>query len=67
MIVHLARLNVLRQQIEQAGVFEKARLAGEIGEASYHLALIMAQRILKLEEEVQRGRISSSKASEETT
>lgn len=52
MIAHLARLNVIRQQIVLAGVFEKARLAGEIGEVSYQLALLFAQRILKLEEEV---------------
>lgn len=52
MIAHLGRLNVLRQQLCLAGVFEKARLAGEIGEVSYQLALIMAQRILKLEDEV---------------
>lgn len=52
MIDHLTRLNALRKEISGAGVLGKAKLAAEIGEESYQLALCMAERILKLESEV---------------
>lgn len=52
MISHLSRLLDLRVKIKQANMLGKAALAADIGEESFQLAMIVVERILKLEEEV---------------
>lgn len=54
MIKKLAHLNALRKQLSDAGMLEKAKIAGTIGEVSYQLAMAMAERIVRLETEVEQ-------------
>lgn len=61
MIEYLKRLEELRGKIRTGDMLAKMKLAEEVGEVSFKFAVAAAQRIIKLEQEVQQWKQQVSK------